>query len=307
MNRDEFIMQARKIESSEYVKIASKLRENAGKRIPPEVAEKFRSLDDVTEAKGAFLDTDFGKTAFYLISDKNTSDGPKPVIINVHGGGWCLPHSERDIFFCRRLALKTGCLVVDIDYVLAPEHPYPEAIEEIEALLNNIFPKLVSEWGGDANRVILCGQSAGGNLLGAVSQRNRCFENMHVLKQILCYLPTDNYNNRFGEMDLDERNQSTEYYGFFYNSEFEDRKRSDVSLVYASNEELSHIPATDILTAGLDNLMPEGRRYYELIQDAGIISSYKCFENSRHGFLVNMYDEWQEGEDYLVQLIKEVL
>ena len=130
---------------------------------------------------------------------------------------------------------------------------------------------------------------------------------MNILAQILCYLPADNYNDHFNGQELDERGKSTEYYGFFYNRDFEERKNHDVSLVMADMDELKGVPVTDIVTAGQDNLMPEGRKYYEMLTEAGVKTSYKCFENSRHGFLVNLYDEWREGEDYVTKLVLNYL
>lgn len=306
MTRDEFIAEALTLSRDELKSIANEQRERSAGRIPPEVQQKFRSLDDVTYSKEIYVDTEYGRTHVFLIGKNDTSDEKKPVIINVHGGGWCLPHTERDIYFCRRIANSIDAIVIDIDYVMAPEYPYPAAIEEIEALMSKI-PSKLEEWGGDTNRVILCGQSAGGNLIGAVSQRNKCFDGIKVLKQILCYFPADNYINRFGTAELDERSRSTEYYGFFYNPVFEDRKKSDVSLVYASEAELSHLPETDIITGGLDDLTPDAHRYFDMLKEFGVSASYKCFENSRHGFMVNLYDEWKEAEEYLVCLIKKGL
>ena len=160
---------------------------------------------------------------------------------------------------------------------------------------------------GDPDRVILCGQSAGGNLLGAVSQRRNIKAQYRTLTQILCYLPADNYNDHFNGGELDARGMDTEYYGFFYNRVFEERANHDVSLALSSPDELKGLPPTDIITAGLDNLMPEGQRYYELLKTAGVETTLRCFENSRHGFLVNLYDEWQEGEDYVCALVMKHL
>jgi len=78
---------------------------------------------------------------------------------------------------------------MDVDYVLAPEHPYPAAIEELEALLDAL-PALAERWGGDPERVILCGQSAGGNLLAAVTQRGRYTDKIKPLRQILAEIRT---------------------------------------------------------------------------------------------------------------------
>ncbi|MBR1567184.1 MAG: alpha/beta hydrolase [Oscillospiraceae bacterium] len=303
MKRSEFLESCRDLNEAELLRIAIRSRSLAEKRVPEEMKSLFRSLDDVTEAIEIFVETAWGKTHVYVVKETGSAE-KRPVLVNVHGGGWSLPHTERDVYFCRRMAVRTGCLVFDVDYVLAPEYPYPAALEELEALFDKL-PELCEEYGGDANRVILCGQSAGGNLLGGVMWRQKT--SLKPLAQILCYLPADNYNDHFHGEDLDERGMSTEYYGFFYNRNFEDRANHDVSLALSDVEELRGLPPTDILTGGLDNLKPEAERYLALLQEAGVPVTYRCFEKSRHGFLVNLYDEWQEGEDYVAGRIKEHL
>ncbi|MBQ7991751.1 MAG: alpha/beta hydrolase [Solobacterium sp.] len=302
MNRLEFIEQCKGLSADELHEIAEGQRKRAAGRIPPEVQSKFRSLDNATVCEELNIKTAWGTSHLYLIYPKAQADSARPVFVNVHGGGWSLDHTERDIYFCRRIAVRTGCLVVDIDYVLAPEHPYPAAIEEIEALLN-ILPEILQAHNSDPQRVILCGQSAGGNLIGAVTQRRKVSADFTALAQILCYLPADNYNDHFNGGELDARGMDTEYYGFFYNRVFEERANHDVSLALSSPDELKGLMPTDIITAGQDNLKPEAERYYELLQTAGVETTYRCFENSRHGFLVNLYDEWQEGEDYVSSLV----
>ena len=305
MNRSEFIEKCRSLSEQELIDIAEMSRKRASGRIPEAVTKQFRSLDDVTSVQEEFIETAFGKTHVFFVEPADSDKKEKqPVIINIHGGGWSLDHTERDVYFSRRLAHRLQAVVIDIDYVLAPEYPYPAALEEIEALFDRL-PELLEKWHGDESRIVICGQSAGGNLAGAVMQRRKFKMLPGIKAQILCYLPTDNYNDHFHGGELDERGQSTEYYGFFYNRVFEERKNHDVSILFADQEELKDLPQTDIITAGLDNLKEEGEAYYKKLTEAGVPSSYRCFENSRHGFLVNLYDEWKEGEDYLTELMRK--
>lgn len=303
MNRREFIEKAQTLSQEELNQIALESRRRAANRIPPEVQRTFRSLDDVTSAQELTVTTGWGDTHLYLVRKKGSEDAKKPVIVNIHGGGWCLDHTERDIYMSRRFANRLDALVVDVDYVLAPEYPYPAAIEQIQALFAE-FPSLLPKWGGDEKNIVLCGQSAGGNLAAAILERGSLPSGLGIRAQILCYLPADNYTNRFGDRELSPRDESTEYYGFFYNRNFEERRNFDVSLVFSTPDELNNLPATDIITAGLDDLMPEGKRYSDLLRKNGIPGSYRCFENSHHGFLVNLYDEYQECEDYVVGLMR---
>lgn len=304
MKRFEFIEKCKTLSEEELHNIARESREMAEKRLPQETKDMFRTLDDVTTVNEIFVSTAFGNTHVFLVHENTQFEGQRPVVINVHGGGWTAAHGERDLFFCRRLAGRLHALIVDIDYVLAPEYPYPAALEEIEALFN-VLPERIEQWGGDKDNVVLCGQSAGGNLLGAVMQRKRFAPEFSPKAQVLCYLPTDNYNDHFHGEELDVRGMTTEYYGFFYNRSFEERKNSDVSLLFANDEDLRGLPPTDILTCRMDNLMEEGEAYAKKLKDAGIHTTLRRFEQSRHGFLVNLMDEWQDGEDYVVSLIEK--
>ncbi|MDO4460102.1 MAG: alpha/beta hydrolase fold domain-containing protein [Clostridia bacterium] len=282
------------------------MRIESENRIPPEVQLEFRKLDNDTTVEEYFLETPwatkYGIKSHVYVVKKCTGNSLSPVLINIHGGGWSLPHTERDTYFCRRIANRSGYLIIDIDYVLAPEYPYPAAIEEIEAVLN-ILPDWLPTLGGDVNNITLCGQSAGGNLLAAVMQRKQYSKSLNIQRQILCYLPTDNYTDKYHGEELNQRALSTEHYGFFYNPVFEDRKKPDVSLVYATADDLREIPKSDFILAGLDELCPEGIEYCELLRANGIETTLRVFENSRHGFLVNLYDEFQEAEDYLLSIL----
>lgn len=308
MNRDEYINIAKDLSREELCERAAVMREKASKRVPAEMQKYFRRLDNVTSVEELYQETGYrgGKTHLYLVRPTGTMLETLPVMINVHGGGWTMPHSERDIYFSRRMAYRLHILVIDVDYVLAPEHPYPSALEEMGALFTKL-PDLLKVWHGDVNRIVLCGQSAGGNIIGAVMERRKFPAIPGIRAQILCYPPTDNFNDRLEGGELDERGLDTELYGFFYNEKFEDRKNFDVSLVYSMAENLEGLPPTDIVTGGLDDLMPEGRKYYEMLTAAGIPTTYRCFQKSRHGFLINLYDEYQEGEDYVAGLIAKHL
>ncbi len=304
MNRNEFILQMEKKSPEDLKKLVTEIRKQAESRIPEEVTYQFRALDSETLVKESYEETEYGKTHVFFVRPAGSEEEELSVILNVHGGGWSLPHGERDIYFSRRMADRLHCLVIDVDYVLAPEYPYPEALLELEALLRKL-PEILKRENGKRENVVVCGQSAGGNLLAGVLERRKFKEAVDIVQAILCYLPTDNFTSRYEEEEeLTPRDESTEAYGFFYNEKMEDRKKFDVSLNFSSIEELRRMPKTDIITAGIDNLMPEGKRYYELLTEAGVETSYRNFANSRHGFLVNLYDEYQECEDYVVDLVQ---
>ena len=279
--------------------------DNAGMRqvaLPPELLAPFHSLDHCTEVCEHNILTKWGPTHIYVVRQTDSPVENRPILINVHGGGWCFEHKERDIFFSRRMALRTGCLVIDVDYVLAPEYPYPAAIEQLEAFFETL-PELSRSISGDKDRVLLCGQSAGANLLAAVCQRGNIKPFCRPIALLLCYMSADNYTDYSHGAELDEQGMITEYCGYFYNRKFEQRKNHDVSLVFCNIDELREMPPSDVITAGLDDLKPQSDQYFSLLRQAGVKSSYHCFEKSRHSFMINLIDEWREAEDYLTEKI----
>ncbi|MCB1955990.1 MAG: alpha/beta hydrolase [Rhodocyclaceae bacterium] len=90
-------------------------------------------------------------------------DQPLPVIIYLHGGGWCIGSVDTHDGLCRELCNVSGVMVLSLDYRLAPEHPFPAAFEDVLACVGWV-ERHGPEIGGDGRRIALCGDSAGGNL-----------------------------------------------------------------------------------------------------------------------------------------------
>jgi acetyl esterase len=118
------------------------------------------------------------------------NDGPKPVIIYFHGGGWVIG----DLDVCdnpvRRIANKTGAIVVSVDYRLAPEHVYPAAVVDCYAATAWVAEH-AAELGGDPERIATGGDSAGGNLAAAVAIAARDRQGPRLAAQLLIYPVTE--------------------------------------------------------------------------------------------------------------------
>src|ERR1700712_5213431 len=95
---------------------------------------------------------------------------PLPVLIYLHGGGWVVGSVATHAPFCRLLSESAGVIVASIEYRLAPEHPYPAALEDILAALRWAAQQ-APDWGGDANQLALGGDSAGANLAAVAANR----------------------------------------------------------------------------------------------------------------------------------------
>ena len=86
-----------------------------------------------------------------------------PLVINLHGGGFIRERTASDDLFCRKLVHSLGCKVLDIDYRVAPEHPFPTALHECYDVTKWAFTN-ASKLGIDSSKIILIGHSAGGNM-----------------------------------------------------------------------------------------------------------------------------------------------
>ena len=94
--------------------------------------------------------------------------GPFPILVNFHGGGWVIGDLETADAVSREICNRVGCIVVSVDYRLAPEHRYPAAVDDAYAATCWVADNAASI-GGDAKRIAVGGESAGGNLAAVVS------------------------------------------------------------------------------------------------------------------------------------------
>jgi len=111
--------------------------------------------------------TETSGTALLLDIYRPADDRCYPVLLHVHGGGWCVGGRSRDVE-CFRHHVEQGYVVVDIDYRLAPEHPYPAACDDVHTAAHWLLAH-AEEYGGDARRFGALGYSAGGHLLALLA------------------------------------------------------------------------------------------------------------------------------------------
>lgn len=210
-----------------------------------------------------------------------------PVVIFYHGGGWVQGSLETHDGVCRAIARKSGSLVVAADYRLAPEHPFPAALDDAYAVLLWVQAN-GSLRQADASRIAVAGDSAGGNLAAAVCLMARDRRGPAIALQVLIYpaldaarLDTPSYG-MFGEgYGLDRAN--VDRYIALYLPHTEDRIMPYASPLLAGN--LAGLPPALVISAGFDVLRDEGEAYARKLQAAGTAASVIRYPGMIHGFV----------------------
>ncbi len=233
--------------------------------------------------------------------------GPHPVIVWFHGGGWVLGSAEQSTPVTKDLAAAVGCVVVTVDYRLAPEHPAPAAMVDCSAVTAWVIEHGAEE-GWDSSRVAVGGDSAGGNLAALVAQ-----EQADALRaQLLVYPATDLTRSSPSHVENGEGFVLTArvidwFVKNYLGGTGIDPADPTVSPAAASSRRLSHTARAAIITAGYDPLRDEGRAYAEALRSAGVTVDHREWEGQFHPFfnLRTLIPEAGEAIDWLADRARE--
>ena len=218
--------------------------------------------------------------------DATDKDDPAPVLVYYHGGGWVLGTLDSIDGVCRRLARRGECVVVSVDYRLAPEHPFPAAVEDADAALRWVADHAES-FGGDPERLAVGGTSAGGNLAAVTALRARETGGPHLSRQFLFYpitdyaFDTDSYAEN-GDGPLLTETDMRWFWDRYLRSEV------DGANPYAAPlraPDLSGLPPATVVTCGFDPLRDEGVAYANRLAEAGVEVRHDHHPDQPHGFL----------------------
>jgi acetyl esterase/lipase len=213
-------------------------------------------------------------------------NGPFPVLVYFHGGGWVICNLDTHDSLCRHLSNRASCVVVSVDYRLAPEHKFPAAVEDAYAAT-----LWTAENSGsiqvDPDRIAVGGDSAGGNLATVISLMAKDRGVPGLVFQLLVYPVTDlssmdNSTYREHGRDYILTKDSMVYYGSHYVAREEDALNPYASPLLA--EDLSGLPPALVITAELDVLRGEGEEYANRLREAGVPVRYSCYKGMIHAF-----------------------
>src|SRR5262245_28976475 len=235
-------------------------------------------------ADGAFAGPG-GQIRFRRYRPLGAASGPLPTLIYYHGGGFVIGNIETHDSTCRRLANKSRCQVISIDYRLSPEHPFPAPTDDGVAAFRH-FRDNAASFGADAARLAVGGDSAGGAISAVVCQAVRDAGEAGAAFQMLIYPATDSSRESASRKAFAD--------GYFLTKELIDWfwkayapagvDQSDIRLSPLLAKDFKSLPPAFVLTAGYDPLRDEGRAYADRLIDAGIKTTYVNYPGTIHGF-----------------------
>jgi acetyl esterase len=258
---------------------------------------------EVASVENRTLDTDAGAVRVRVFTPE--ADGPVPIMMYFHGGGYVKGGLDESDAFCRRLARTTGNVVVSVDYRLTPEHPYPAALEDAYAC--SLWAYENAEALGDTrDSFSVCGESAGGNLAAVVCLLARSDERIEISRQVLLQ-PVVDFTLSFPSIGMPAseclvpREDLAWYYEEYYGGDTRDFR---VSPIFA--DDLSGLPPALIVTAEHDTLRDEGKAYADRLESAGVSTKYSCYSGMIHGFLqmAGLVDQAQAAIDEISLFVR---
>ena len=208
-----------------------------------------------------------------------------PCLVFFHGGGWVIGNLDTHDVVCRKLADEGQLIVISVDYRLAPEHKFPAAIDDAIASTKWIAEN-ATQLGIDASRLMVGGDSAGGNLAAVVAISARDGDGPDIAGQVLIYPATDfamtHPSHSEPETGILLTHTVIKWFRDHYLNGAADVGDWRASPVRAKT--LVGLPPAYVLTAGADPLRDEGDEYARHLKQAGVPVTYRHFPGQFHGF-----------------------
>jgi acetyl esterase len=208
-----------------------------------------------------------------------------PALVYFHGGGWTIGDIDTHDVLCRQLAAGARCVVVSVDYRLAPEYPFPAAVDDCFAATRYVADNAAKL---NIGSIAVGGDSAGGNLAAAVSLLARDAGGPAIAFQLLIYPATDQRlatasHQRNAQGYLLTRD-AIDYFRRAYLPDEKDWTDWRASPLLAESH--ADLPPALVMTAGFDPLLDEGRAYAERLKAARGAVEYREYADMVHGFIL---------------------
>lgn len=231
-------------------------------------------------------------------------DGPLPVLVYFHGGGWVFGSVRRNDAVGRDLAVRTGAVVVSVDYRLAPEHPFPAAADDAWTVVRDVFAR-PAFYQCDGS-VAVIGDSAGGNLAAVTAWQARD-AGLTLAHQALVYpvldvaMDTPSYAEFATGFGLDAREMAWFAEQYAAHADPADPRLSPLRL-----PSVEGLPPATVVTAGCDVLRDEGERYGARLAEAGVPVEVRRFDGAVHSFfgLPGLFDQAGEARAFVARRLR---
>ncbi|HZZ11894.1 MAG TPA: alpha/beta hydrolase [Paraburkholderia sp.] len=211
-------------------------------------------------------------------------EGPFPVILYFHGGGWVIADLDTYDATPRAIAAQSKAIVVSAHYRQAPEHPLPAAHEDAFAAWRWVVDHAAS-LGGDATKLAVMGESAGANLAINVSIHARDTGVQMPVHQALIYpVASNNIVSISYEENRNARPLNKPMMLWFINNVITDKSDLTNPLIDVVSARLSRLPSTVIVTAGIDPLRSDGEKLAQKLEMAGVPIQHRNYQGATHEF-----------------------
>ncbi|MDQ0578937.1 alpha/beta hydrolase [Streptomyces rishiriensis] len=231
------------------------------------------------------VETGAGPVTCTVYRPSGAADTPAPVYVNFHGGGFIVGRPEQDDHLCRYIAATAGCVVVNVDYAVAPQRPFPAAVTQAYDVTAWIAAN--GDTGGwDGSRLAVGGHSAGANLTAAVCRTARDRGAFSPRLQILDSAPLDMVADPAAKLSRIAKPLLTpSLMRIFTGAYVEDPAgRADPLVSPGLADDLAGLPPALVVTAENDRLRDEGDAYAEALKAAGVPVTHRVFEGVDHYF-----------------------
>jgi acetyl esterase len=215
------------------------------------------------------------------------SGKPNGVLVYLHGGGWVVGDIASYDAVCRALTNASGCVVVAVEYRLAPEDRFPAGPEDCYAAVKWASANAKS-LGSDADHLVVGGDSAGGNLTAAVALMARDRGGPKIRFQVMIYPVTDSAMDQGSHREFTADGMVLSHQDMVWFWDYYLKNKSDGDNPYASPnraKDLSNLPPAVIITAEFDPLRDEGEQFAERLKRAGNKVTMRRYAGVVHGFV----------------------
>ncbi len=235
-------------------------------------------------------------------------DGPFPVVVFFHGGGFVIGSIASHDATCRSLCQKSGAVFVSVEYRLAPEQPFPAAPEDCYAATRWVSEH-DAELGVNPSRLAVVGDSAGGNLAAVVCLMAKERGGPPIAFQALVYPVTDHVETASRSENAKGYLLTTAAMDWFIDHYADDEARKSPWCAPLRAVDLGELPPALVVTAEYDPLRDEGEAYGRRLQEAGVPVTISRYDGMVHGFfsMTALVPRAVDAEDKVAQALRRRL